>query len=89
MNDRFHVHMNGDSADSLYKQHQEVLLKAQELLTALKAATPNMRNYYPLENGETIFKEDTETFRTLYKQVDDIGNWAFDGMARAGSAIRS
>lgn len=83
MNDRFLVHMNGDSAADLRDQHLQVMLKAQELLSALKAAAPNMRNYYPLEGGEAIFKEDAATWRDMYKQVDAIGNWALEGVARA------
>ncbi len=68
------VHINGTSAEELIKQQQEVFRKANELLDALRQASPHARDYYPYASAAFTLASDQH--REIFNQVNAIASRA-------------
>lgn len=64
------VHLNGTSRGELVAQQRAVYEAAEALLDALRQATPNGRDYYPL--GDEAFRRAREEHRGRMCQADAI-----------------
>ena len=64
------VHLNGTSRDELVAQQRAVYDAADALLAALRQATPNGRDYYPL--GDDAFRRAREEHRSRLWQAGRI-----------------
>lgn len=78
----FLMHMNGDDKQSLYNGFQHALDAAEAAEALLRKAAPNMRNYYPLENGEDLFKADHKAFVDQLMKLVEVKEWATEGLVR-------
>ena len=68
------IHMNGTDAEGLIKQQLEVLAATDQLLAALRAASPHGRDYYPL--GDTALRQARAEHDTRLKAVRMIADEA-------------
>jgi hypothetical protein len=82
------IHLNGTAAKDLVEQQREVLRIANVLLIALRDASPNARDFYPLEPGsferavsqhrarvdavEKVVEESKALFEALYEQKEAL-----------------
>ena len=64
------IHLNGTSRDDLLNQHIDILDACRGLLTALRAGTPNARDYYP--QSETAATEARDAYNVRYALVSCI-----------------
>ena len=65
-----HVHMNGTSKRELIDQQIAIMHAADALLTALRAANPNGRDYYPL--GDEALVRAAAEHKARVAQVQDL-----------------
>ena len=64
------IHLNGSSRRDLLEKHMEILDACRGLLTAMRAATPNGRDYYP--QGEKAAIEARDAFNDRYMAISRI-----------------
>ena len=64
------IHLNGSSPRDLLEQHMKILDGCRCLLAAMRAATPNGRDYYP--QGEKAAIEARDAFNERYMAISRI-----------------
>ena len=76
------IHLNGTSADNLYREYRAVRKAIAAAADALQAATCNQRDFYPQEPGawEQARAERAEAFRLLQQVSDYAEHWEMHAM---------
>jgi hypothetical protein len=79
----FIVHNNGTSKQEFWDQFIGVYNAADDLIRKLTYATPNMRDYYPAEDGMRRFKEARAAIERMVREAEAMKQWATEGYLRA------
>jgi hypothetical protein len=69
-----HVHLNGTGRQTLIDDRDAAWWKVNEAFEALKACAPNMRDFYPLENGTEIWQAAEDQHRRRLAVLSDLMN---------------
>ncbi|WNL50770.1 hypothetical protein RPALISO_183 [Ruegeria phage RpAliso] len=83
---RFIVNINGDTPDTLKKNHLKVVRAARALEEALREAAPNGRNYQ-FEGGPEEFEKDREEMHAMIRSAVDTQRWAENTAVRVYTQI--
>lgn len=66
------VHLNGTSKAELVKSLEEMYAALDGVYVAAKKTVPNMRDYYPLKDGEKVFAQAGREHMARLTKVDDL-----------------
>lgn len=72
------VHSNGTSRKELIQQYRDILDSCRDLMTVMRSATPNGRDYYLI--SPTAGFEARDAYNERYNAVSKIHD-EFEGMA--------
>ena len=72
------VHSNGTSRKELVNQYMSILESCVDLMTAMRSATPNGRDYYPI--SPTAGLEARDAYNERYNAVSQMRD-EFEGLA--------
>jgi hypothetical protein len=74
------VNINGESADSLINQYQQIAEAAQNLIMALMKARPHGRDYQTYVD-DTALRHDRNRHDELLRAVDDVNSYAQESIS--------
>jgi len=76
------IHLNGTSAENLYREYHAVRIAIDAAVDALQVATCNLRDFYPQERSafEQARAERARMFELLQQVSDYAEHWEMHAM---------
>jgi glucokinase len=68
------VHTNGSGQKNLVRDYQDAASSVSEALSKVCTAYPHMRDYYPLDNSEALFKIAQEQHTARLVKLGEVIN---------------